>query len=157
MHKGNKRLHTWLYYLNVPSIIIKVKKHRYRSTSNHVSIEKILNQMYTFMIFQDGRYSISLIFSKIWFNTVICMSTVTLFTKFHVNTLSITIAMTFWSILSKSNVRHFLNGRRSRKFQISYWVYSWTCSPRPILQLCKCSCFTTIWILVLKICTNPLD
>ena len=47
------------------------------------------------MIFQDGRHSISIIFSKILFNAAIGMSTVTLFTKGHVNNLSITIAMTF--------------------------------------------------------------
>jgi len=33
------------------------------------------------------------------FNAAIGMSTVTLFTKFHVNSLSITIAMTFLNIL----------------------------------------------------------
>ena len=51
--------------------------------------------MYTFMTFQDGRHSRSVIFLQILFNTAIGMSTATLFTKFHVNSLSITIAMTF--------------------------------------------------------------
>ena len=49
--------------------------------------------MYTF--FQDGRDSKSVIFLQILFNTAIGMSTVTLFTKFHVKSLSITIAITF--------------------------------------------------------------
>ena len=51
--------------------------------------------MYTFMTFQDGRHSISVIFSYILDNAAIGMGTFTLFTKFHVNSLSITITMTF--------------------------------------------------------------
>ena len=49
---------------------------------------------YTFVIFQDGRHSISIILFLIVFNMAIGISTVPLFTKFHVNSLSITIAMT---------------------------------------------------------------
>ena len=51
--------------------------------------------MYTFVIFQDGRHSISVIFSECLFNAAISMGTVTLFTKLRVNRLSITITMTF--------------------------------------------------------------
>jgi len=85
--------------------------------------------MYTFMTFQDGRHSRSVIFLQILFNTAIGMSTATLFTKFHVNSLSITIAMTFWNILEKCNVRHFSNGCRSRQIQISDCVHRWKCCP----------------------------
>ena len=49
---------------------------------------------YTFVIVQDGRHSISIILFLIVFNMAIGISTVPLFTKFHVNSLSITIAMT---------------------------------------------------------------
>ena len=51
--------------------------------------------MYTFVIFQYGRHSISVIFLEILFITAIGMGIAILFTKVHVNTLSITITMTF--------------------------------------------------------------
>jgi len=55
------------------------------------------------MIFQDGCHSISVIFSEILFNTSIDMSTVTLFTKFHVNSLSIIIYNYYDCILNPTS------------------------------------------------------
>ena len=43
----------------------KKRNNLYKCTSNHVSTEKKqdLNQIYTFMIFQDDRHSISVLFT----------------------------------------------------------------------------------------------
>ena len=70
-----------------------------KCTSNHVSTEKIISKPNLhFHDFSRCRHSISAIFSLNLFNTAIGMRIVTLFTKFHVKSLYITMDMSFWNI-----------------------------------------------------------
>ena len=67
---------------------------------------KDYNQIYTFMIFQDGHHSISVIFFINFVQHAIGLSTVTLFTKFHVNGFTYILCKTscfttFWSIFAR--------------------------------------------------------
>ena len=61
------------------------------------------------MIFQDGRHSISVIFSWILFNTVNDMRTVTLFTKFHVNSFNLLHLLWLFEIFYRNPMSAIFN------------------------------------------------
>ena len=67
------------------------------------------NQIYTFIIFQDGRHSILVILFLIVFNMAIGISTVPLFTKFHFNRLYITIAIWLFEVFYKNPTSSIFN------------------------------------------------
>ena len=83
------------------------------------------------MFFQDDRYSISV------------MGAVTIFTKFYVNSLFITIAMTIWSILYNDVI-----SKCSRKFHFLDWSIE-NVRHDIYYNYANVHAFTTFWTIVL--------
>ena len=90
-------------------------------------------------------------------NTSIGISTITLFMKFHANSLSITIAMTFWFFYRNPTSVIFKTAAVPANFNFLIRSIAENVFHELCYKYAKLHAFTTFWTIVLKICTDRLD